>query len=104
MTDDLLALRVDELLGALASGEPDPGSGSAAALVVAMSASLLAKAARNSRENWPEGEGLFYPRSELALSHGAGVESETPDAGEAYAGLQEWKPVPPDGELPWSAD
>ena len=57
-----------------------------------------------SRENWPEGEGLFYPRSELALSHGAGVETETPHAGEAYAGLQEWTPVPPDGELPWSAD
>ena len=57
-----------------------------------------------SRENWPEGEGLFYPRSELALRHGAGVESETPDASEAYAGLQEWQPVPPEGELPWSAD
>lgn len=57
MTDDLLALRVDELLGALAAGEPDPGSGSAAAIVAAMAASLLAKAARSSRECWSEAGG-----------------------------------------------
>jgi formiminotetrahydrofolate cyclodeaminase len=57
VTEDLLALRVDELLGALASGEPDPGSGSAAALVVAMAASLVTKAARSSRESWPEAGG-----------------------------------------------
>lgn len=57
MTDDLLSLRVDELLGALASGEPDPGSGSVAAIVAAMAASLVAKAARSSRESWPEAGG-----------------------------------------------
>ena len=44
MTDDLLALRVDELLGAFGAGDPDPGSGSAAALVVAMAAGVIAKA------------------------------------------------------------
>ena len=55
-----------------------------------------------SRENWPEGEGLFYPRSELALRHGAGVESETPDASVAYAGSPEWQPRPPDVDLPWA--
>ena len=57
MTDDLLALRVDELLSALAAGEPDPGSGSAAAIVVAMAASLLAKVARSAHESWPEAAG-----------------------------------------------
>jgi formiminotetrahydrofolate cyclodeaminase len=57
VTDDLLALRVDELLNVLASGEPDPGSGSAAAIVVAMAASLVAKAARSPCESWPEAGG-----------------------------------------------
>lgn len=57
MTDDLLALRVDELLDAFASGEPDPGSGSAAAIVVAVAASLVAKAARASRDEWREAGG-----------------------------------------------
>jgi formiminotetrahydrofolate cyclodeaminase len=57
VTDDLLALRVDELLNVLASGEPDPGSGSAAAIVLAMAASLVAKAARSPCESWPEAGG-----------------------------------------------
>ena len=58
-----------------------------------------------SRENWPEGEGLFYPRSELALRHGAGVEADTADPGEAYAGAAEWQPGPPDAAgLPWTTD
>jgi formiminotetrahydrofolate cyclodeaminase len=57
VTDDLLALRVDELLNAFAAGEPDPGSGSAAALVVAMAAGLVARAARSSREEWREAGG-----------------------------------------------
>ena len=56
-----------------------------------------------SREGWPEGEGLFYPRSEPALRHGAGVEADTPDPGEAYAGSPEWEPRPSDADgLPWS--
>jgi uncharacterized cupin superfamily protein len=38
---------------------------------------------------------LVYPRSELALRHGAGVESETPSAREAYAPFDRWKPGPP---------
>ena len=57
-----------------------------------------------SRENWPEGEGLFYPRSELALRHGAGVEADTADPSEAYAGGIPWAPRAPDGELPWEVD
>jgi formiminotetrahydrofolate cyclodeaminase len=57
VSDDLLALSVDELLTALASGEPDPGSGSAAAIVAAIAASLVAKAARAPCESWPEARG-----------------------------------------------
>ena len=40
-----------------------------------------------------EGEGVVYPRSELALKHKAGVEKETRNAGEAYAGIPEDVPV-----------
>jgi uncharacterized cupin superfamily protein len=40
---------------------------------------------------WPE-KGLVYPRSELALRHGAGVETETTVAREAYAQFPKWQP------------
>lgn len=56
MTDEFLPLRVEELLDRLAGNDPVPGSGSTAALVVAMAASLVAKAARRSPE-WPEAGG-----------------------------------------------
>jgi uncharacterized cupin superfamily protein len=44
-----------------------------------------------------------YPRSELALRHGAGAELETSSASEAYAGLPGWEPGPPGSwaGLPW---
>ncbi len=47
--------------------------------------------------------GLVYPRSELALSHGAGVEAETAVPAEAYAPFARWKPGRPAGldRLPW---
>jgi len=49
-------------------------------------------------------EKLFYPVSELALSHGAGVETETTSPDEAYAG---YRPPTQDrpaswAELPWA--
>ncbi len=55
-----------------------------------------------ARKGWPE-KGIVYPRSELALRHGAGVETETTSPAEAYAGLPEWKPGPPASwaGLPW---
>jgi len=36
-----------------------------------------------------------YPRSETALRHGAGVESETSVPREAYAPFPKWRPGPP---------
>ena len=39
-----------------------------------------------ARVGWPE-KGIVYPRSELALRHGAGVETETTSPAEAYAEL-----------------
>jgi uncharacterized cupin superfamily protein len=49
---------------------------------------FMAGSRRDDRE-------LFYPRSELALKHGAGVERETASAREAYAPFGHWEPGPP---------
>jgi hypothetical protein len=40
-------------------------------------------------------EGIVYPRSELALRHGAGVEVETTSPAEAYAPVPKWQLGPP---------
>ena len=56
-----------------------------------------------ARTGWPE-KGILYPRSEAALRHGAGVETETTVPAEAYAPFTKWQPGPPkswDG-LPWA--
>jgi uncharacterized cupin superfamily protein len=49
-------------------------------------------------------EQLLYPRSELALRHGAGVETETTSPDEAYAAFERPEPRRPDGwkSLPWA--
>jgi uncharacterized cupin superfamily protein len=49
-------------------------------------------------------DGIVYPRSELALRHGAGVETETSSPSEAYAPFPDWerrRPESWDG-LPWA--
>ena len=56
-----------------------------------------------ARKGWPE-KGIVYPRSELALRHGAGVEAETTSPTDAYAPFPKWQPGRPetwDG-LPWA--
>ena len=52
---------------------------------------------------WPE-EGTFYPRSDLALRHGVGVETETSSPREAQASQPEWQYRRPDDwdPLPWT--
>jgi uncharacterized cupin superfamily protein len=50
-----------------------------------------------------ENKEIVYPRSELALRHGAGVETPTSTPAEAYAAFPKWKDERPkswDG-LPW---
>lgn len=50
-----------------------------------------------------ENKEIVYPRSELAIRHGAGVETETSSPAEAYAPFPKWKDGRPknwDG-LPW---
>jgi quercetin dioxygenase-like cupin family protein len=46
---------------------------------------------------------IVYPRSEPALAHGAGVETETPRPAEAYAPFARWRLGRPDAwpDLPW---
>jgi hypothetical protein len=46
----------------------------------------------------------MYVRSEVALRHGAGVETETPHSAEAYGPFGRWKPGPPPNfnGLPWA--
>jgi uncharacterized cupin superfamily protein len=48
-----------------------------------------------ARRGWPD-KGIFYPRSELALRHGAGVRADTPDPREAYAPFPAWEPGRPE--------
>jgi uncharacterized cupin superfamily protein len=47
-----------------------------------------------------KGRGIRYPVNELALKHGAGVETETTDPKEAYARFAEDKPVVCPPEFP----
>jgi uncharacterized cupin superfamily protein len=56
-----------------------------------------------ARKGWPD-KGIVYPRSELALRHGAGAKEETTTSAEAYARFPKWQPGPPDGwnGLPWA--
>ena len=48
-----------------------------------------------ARKGWPD-KGILYPRSEVALRHGAGVEVDTTTPAEAYARFPPWQPGPPD--------
>jgi uncharacterized cupin superfamily protein len=54
---------------------------------------FLAVGARNA------GEGIVYPRSDLALRHGAGADERTTDPGTAYAGAPETTTGPYAGGL-----
>ena len=54
----LLDLRLREFLDEIAADGRTPGGGSAAALVTAIAAGLLAKVARSSGDTWPEAAGI----------------------------------------------
>lgn len=54
----LLDLRLREFLDQIAAEGRTPGGGSAAALVTAIAAGLLAKVARGSGDTWPEAAGI----------------------------------------------
>jgi uncharacterized cupin superfamily protein len=56
-----------------------------------------------ARKGRPD-KGIVYPRSELALRHGLGVEEETTVPAEAYAPFPKWRPGRPPSwaGLPWA--
>jgi formiminotetrahydrofolate cyclodeaminase len=56
--EDLLDLRLSELLELVAAPEPAPGAGSVLALSAALAAAVLAMAARASRDDWREAAGI----------------------------------------------
>jgi uncharacterized cupin superfamily protein len=51
-----------------------------------------------------EGSSILYPRNDLALRHGAGVEADTNEPDEAYARFPKWRNGPPESfsGLPWA--
>jgi uncharacterized cupin superfamily protein len=52
-----------------------------------------------------EDKSINYPRAEVALRHGAGVDTETASPTEAYANFPRWQPERPGSwnELPWAS-
>jgi uncharacterized cupin superfamily protein len=50
-----------------------------------------------------DGDMIVYPRSDVAIARGAGVETETPAPAEAYAPFPSWRLGRPGttGDLPW---
>ncbi|HEX3454327.1 MAG TPA: cyclodeaminase/cyclohydrolase family protein [Gaiellaceae bacterium] len=64
MADDYLDLRLEDFLD-LSASEPAPGAGSAAAVTIALAASLVTKVARASRDSWAEAAGVAAQAQEL---------------------------------------
>jgi formiminotetrahydrofolate cyclodeaminase len=64
VADDYLDLRLENFLELTAS-EPAPGAGSAAAVTIALAASLVTKVARASRGSWAEAGGVAAQACEL---------------------------------------
>jgi methenyltetrahydrofolate cyclohydrolase len=63
--DDYLDLRLGQLLELSAAEPPAPGAGSAAAITIALAASLVAKVGRHSRDSWADGAGVAAQAIEL---------------------------------------
>jgi methenyltetrahydrofolate cyclohydrolase len=64
VADDYLDLRLGDFLD-LSASQPAPGAGSAAAVTIALAASLVTKVARASRESWAEAGGVAAQACEL---------------------------------------
>lgn len=83
----LLALTVEELLDAIASDEPLPASGSAAALVAAMAAGLVAKVGKVSSE-WEDGPAVAAQARALRLRLALLAHADTEAYGAALAAMR----------------
>ena len=89
--DDLLSLRVGELLDELASSSPVPGSGSASALVAAMAAALVSMAARLASD-WDDASGVAAQADALRIRAGRLAQLDA----EAYGTVLELREAPPE--------
>ena len=89
--DDLLSLRVGELLDELASPSPVPGSGSASALVAAMAAALVSMAARLASD-WDDASGVAAQADALRIRAGRLAQLDA----EAYGTVLELREAPPE--------
>jgi methenyltetrahydrofolate cyclohydrolase len=76
------------LLDELASASRLPGGGSVAALVVAMSAGLIAMAARASSEGWPDAEGIAVQAESLRKRAAPLAEADARAYGDALAAMK----------------
>jgi uncharacterized cupin superfamily protein len=96
----LLIEECERLLGPWDFVHCPPGTAHAFVAVGAGPCVILMTGARAG--GWPEA-GILYPRSELALRHGVGVETETTSPAEALASFPEWRLERPDEwhTLPW---
>ncbi|HEU0336859.1 MAG TPA: cyclodeaminase/cyclohydrolase family protein [Gaiellaceae bacterium] len=83
----LLALTVDELLEAIASDEPLPASGTAAALVAAMAAGLVAKVGKVTSE-WEDGQAVAAQARALRLRLALLAHADTEAYGAALAAMR----------------
>jgi formiminotetrahydrofolate cyclodeaminase len=85
-TGNLLDAQVGELLEVLASEDPAPAAGSAAALAVAMAAGLIAKAARVTA-NWPDAASTVAQAEQLRKRTAPLAQSDADAYLEALAAL-----------------
>jgi methenyltetrahydrofolate cyclohydrolase len=86
--DDLLELRVSELLDSVASDSRAPGGGSAAAVALALAAALVGKAARASRAQWAEAGGAVAQSDALRLRVGPLAQADAEAYTAAVAALR----------------
>jgi formiminotetrahydrofolate cyclodeaminase len=63
--DDLLDLRLRDVLERVAAPDPAPGAGTVLALTAALAAGVLSMAARASRDDWPEAAGIAAQAEQL---------------------------------------
>jgi formiminotetrahydrofolate cyclodeaminase len=94
--DRLPDLSTRELLDLLASEERIPASGSSAALVVAMAAALIAKAARLSRSEWLEAGGAVAQADTLRARALSLAQSDAVAYEDALTTLREIEKIAPD--------
>jgi methenyltetrahydrofolate cyclohydrolase len=94
--DRLPELSIQEVLGLLASEERVPAGGSGAALVVAIAAGLVAKAARLSRSDWLEAGGAVAQADTLRARALSLAQSDAVAYEDALATLADIEQIAPD--------